>query len=68
MARHLGMVADFDDPREPSTQERAPMPKVDQIEELIRVLGERGIEPKPARGRSDVLSFPDRRQRPDGRK
>jgi hypothetical protein len=67
-ASRMAMEADFNDRGEPSTQERAPILKMDQIDELIRILGERGIEPDPPRGRSDVLSFPNRRRSPKGRR
>ena len=46
-ATRMAMDADFNDRGEPSTQERAPMLKMDQIDELIRILGEQGIEPEP---------------------
>jgi hypothetical protein len=65
---HMAMEADFNDRGEPSTQERATMLKMDQIDELIRVLGAQGIEPEPPRGRSSVLSFPDHRRRSKGRR
>ena len=68
VATRMAMEADFNDRGEPSTQERAPMLKMDQIDELIRVLGEQGIEPEPPRGPSDVPSFPVRRQRSKGRR
>ena len=67
-ATRMAMDADFNERGEPSTQERAPMLKMDQIDELIRILGEQGIEPEPPRGRSDVLSFPNRRRRSKGRR
>jgi len=55
------MEADFNDRCEPSTQDRAPMLKMDQIDELTRILREQGIGPEPLAGSSDVLSFPDHR-------
>ena len=66
-ATSMARKADFNDCGESSTQERTPTLKMDQIDELIPILGEQGIEPEPPRGRSDVLSFPDRRRRSEGR-
>ena len=43
------------------------MLKMDQVDELIRVLREQGVETEPPQGRSDALSFPDRRRRSKGR-
>jgi len=54
----MAIEADCNDRGEPSTQERAPMLKMD----LIRVLGEQRIEPEPL-SRFHVLSFPGRRRR-----
>ena len=64
----MAMEANFNDRGEPSTQDRAPMPKMDQIDELVRILGQQGIEPEPPRGRSDMLSFPYRGRRSKGRR
>ncbi len=69
VATRMAMEADFNSRRKQSTQERAPMLKTDQIDELTRILGEQGTGPEPPpRGRSDVPSFPDRRRRSKGRR
>jgi hypothetical protein len=65
-ATRMAMDADFSSRGKPSVPERESAEKVDQIDELKRIIGEQDTEP-PTLRRTKATSLSDHRRRPKGR-
>ena len=65
-ATHMATDADFSERRESAKPVPDPVPKVDPIDELLRIINERGKDPPPRRANAPTISI--RRRRPEARR
>ena len=53
-ATHMAMEADFSERRDPVKSAPDPVPKVDPIDELLRIINEPGKDPPPRRAKASI--------------
>jgi hypothetical protein len=61
-ATRMAMEADFSEQRDPTKSAPDPMPKVDPIDELLRIINEPGNDPPPRRAKVSTISIRRRRR------
>ena len=61
-ATRMAMQADFSEQRDPAKSAPDPVPKVDPIDELLRIINEPGKRPAAAPGQASTISIRRRRR------